>query len=64
MPSDPGPPASLRWPLVGRDEALDHLDAALRTGQSQAALLHGAAGVGKSRLAGVVLDDAKTRSPS
>jgi DNA-binding CsgD family transcriptional regulator len=56
VPSDPGPRASLRWPLVGRDDALDHLDTALRTGHRQAALLHGAAGVGKSRLADELLD--------
>ncbi|MEU6070149.1 LuxR C-terminal-related transcriptional regulator [Streptomyces sp. NPDC047082] len=39
------------WPLIGRDQTLDIFTRALRHPRIQALLIHGAAGVGKSRLA-------------
>ena len=42
---------SARWPLVGRGEDLDASCTALAEGEVRALFIHGAAGVGKSRLA-------------
>lgn len=43
--------ATTRWPLVGRREEVEQCVAALATGEVRAVFVHGAAGVGKSRLA-------------
>ncbi|NHC45323.1 LuxR C-terminal-related transcriptional regulator [Motilibacter aurantiacus] len=40
-----------KWPLVGRDGLLEQVEAALRRPGLHAVLLHGPAGVGKTRLA-------------
>ncbi|MFF2210607.1 LuxR C-terminal-related transcriptional regulator [Streptomyces antibioticus] len=46
------------WPLVGRDDALDAVTGALHHPRVRAVLVHGPAGVGKSRLAEECLDRA------
>ena len=44
-----GPP--LQWPLVGRHEQLDIFTATLADPRAHGLVIHGAAGVGKTRLA-------------
>ena len=51
---DGGPRTGTPWPLVGRGEELDRLTAAL-TGDARGILVHGPAGVGKTRLASELL---------
>ena len=41
----------LTWPLTGREEELAAIDAAMSDPDSSGVVLHGAAGVGKSRIA-------------
>src|SRR5262245_7762692 len=45
------PPVAARWPLVGRREQLEQMLAAHEDGTVRGVLVHGPAGVGKSRLA-------------
>lgn len=46
---------SVSWPLIGRAEEVDLLSGILATGGARGVVLSGAAGVGKTRLAGEVI---------
>ena len=48
-----------RWQLVGRHEELARARDALRNGSASAVVIHGAAGVGKSRLAAELVEHAE-----
>src|SRR4051812_44077174 len=50
-PVDAPPPLPLPWPLVGRHEELDLFTATLADARAHGFVIHGPAGVGKTRLA-------------
>jgi replication-associated recombination protein RarA len=49
------------WPLIGRSEELQTIDAAISASDVSGLLIYGAAGVGKSRIAREALESAASR---
>src|SRR4051794_14487164 len=56
-PRDPSESIEGRWPLVGREESVRRLVSSIANSPTSAAVVHGAAGIGASR----VLEEAASR---